>query len=217
MKSKKRKIKKKDLILGLILITILYILLVQYYDVEGIGPDNSKIGFALLNYKFHELTGYNARLYNLTEYLGVLPFILVAYYGIVGLIQLIQRKSIFKVDKKIINLGFFYISLLLVYIFFEKVIINYRPILIDHKLEASFPSSHTLLALCVCISSLLISKDYIKNDKIRKIVDIITYIVMGLLVVGRLLSGVHWLTDIIGAVLISYVLVSIYDYSISKK
>ena len=204
MKSKKRKIKKKYLILGLILITILYILLVKYYDVEGIGPDNSKIGFALLNYKFHELTGYNARLYNLTEYLGVL-------------IQLIQRKSIFKVDKKIINLGFFYISLLLVYIFFEKVIINYRPILIDHKLEASFPSSHTLLALCVCISSLLISKDYIKNDKIRKIVDIITYIVMGLLVVGRLLSGVHWLTDIIGAVLISYVLVSIYDYSISKK
>ena len=114
-------------------------------------------------------------------------------------------------------LFYFYISLLLVYIFFEKVIINYRPILIDHKLEASFPSSHTLLALCVCISSLLISKDYIKNDKIRKIVDIITYIVMGLLVVGRLLSGVHWLTDIIGAVLISYVLVSIYDYSISKK
>jgi len=100
MKSKKRKIKKKYLILGLILITILYILLVKYYDVEGIGPDNSKIGFALLNYKFHELTGYNARLYNLTEYLGVLPFILVAYYGIVGLIQLIQRKSIFKVDKK---------------------------------------------------------------------------------------------------------------------
>ena len=87
MKSKKRKIKKKYLILGLILITILYILLVKYYDVEGIGPDNSKIGFALLNYKFHELTGYNARLYNLTEYLGVLPFILVAYYGIVGLIK----------------------------------------------------------------------------------------------------------------------------------
>lgn len=217
MKRKKRKIKKKYLILGLIIITIIYILLVKFYDVEGIGPDNSKIGFALLNYKFHELTGYKEGLYKLTEYLGLLPFLLVVYYGIIGLIQLIKRKSIFKVDKKIINLGIFYICLLFVYIFFEKVVINYRPIMIDHKLEPSFPSSHTLLALCVCISSLLISKDYIKNDTVRKIVDILTYIVMILLVIGRLLCGVHWLTDIIGSVLISYVLVSIYDYSITEK
>ena len=96
------------------------------------------------------------------------------------------------------------------YIFFEKVIINYRPVLEDGVLEASFPSSHTLLAVCICASSLLISKYYIKDKKVLKMFNIFTYALMIILVVGRLISGVHWFTDIMGGIIISTLLVSLY-------
>ena len=109
--------------------------------------------------------------------------------------------------------------MLVVYVFFEKVIINYRPVILDGELEASYPSSHTMLAICICMSSLLISKYYIK-DKYRKIFDNITFVLMILLVVGRIISGVHWITDIIGGILISLFLVSLYNtfiYENKKK
>ena len=146
----------------------------------------------------------------------ILLNLLVLYYGIIGLKQLIKRKSFLKVDKRLLLLGLFYIIVLLVYIFFEHVIINYRPFLIDNELEASYPSSHTMLALCVCISSLLISKYYIKNKKTLKIVNTITIALMLILVIGRILSGIHWITDIIGAIIISAFLVYLYDYLITK-
>ena len=140
---------------------------------------------------------------------------LVAYYGLIGLKQLLKKKSIKKVDKRLIILGCFYIMVLLCYIFFENVIINYRPILIDGVLEASYPSSHTVLAITICLSSLLISKYYFKEN-IQKTVDIITWILLIIIVVGRLLSGVHWLTDIIGGIIISDFLVTAYYYMNEK-
>ena len=129
--------------------------------------------------------------------------------------QLIKRKSLLKVDKRLLFLGGFYVVMLLVYVLFEHVIINYRPFLIDKELEASYPSSHTMLALCVCLSSLLISKYYF-NKKAVKIVNIVTIILMFVLVIGRVLSGAHWITDIIGGIIISAFLVYLYDYLINK-
>ena len=124
--------------------------------------------------------------------------------------QIIRYKSLKKVDKRLIYLGIFYVVMLIVYVLCDKIVINYRPILEDGVLESSFPSSHTLLAICVCATSLLISKYYIKNENVLKIFNILTYILMIVLVVGRLLSGVHWLTDIIGGIIISAFLVYLY-------
>ena len=202
-------------VIGLFIVCIVYTLLVKYYDTNAIGPKNTVVGFSALNALFSNLTGYNEFFYKLTEYIGVIVFILVGYYGIIGLMQLIKRKSLLKVDKRILFLGGLYVLMLLVYIFFEHVIINYRPFLIDKELEASYPSSHTMLALCVCLSSLLISKFYFKKKAVKTI-NIITIVLMFVLVIGRILSGAHWITDIIGGIIISAFLVYLYDYLINK-
>ncbi len=206
--------KKNKLILinvSLFIISIIYILLVKNVDVKAIGPGASEVGFSTINGFFQNAIGYNDIWYKITKYLGIIPFIIVAYYGLNGVLQLVKRKDIKKVDKKIICMGAFYVLLGITYVLFEKIIINYRPVMLEGELEASFPSSHTMLAVCICLSSLLVSKFYIKDEKIRKILDISTAILMVILVVGRLLSGVHWFSDILGGIIISLFLVSIYN------
>ena len=205
------------LVISMFILALVYTLLVKNVDTKAIGLGGSVVGFSSLNKWFHDLFSYSSFWYKLTKYLGFIPFLFVAYYGLCGLLQLVKRKSITKVDKKIVCLGIFYILVGITYVFFEKVIINYRPVMLEGELEASYPSSHTMLAVCICLSSLLISKDYIKNIKIRKIVNDITWLLMVVLVVGRSLSGVHWISDIIGGVIISLFLVSIFYYLIFEE
>ncbi len=206
--------KKRNIIISCLLtiLSIVYIFLVKTVDVKGIGPNNSKVGFSSLNSSFRDLIGYNKIIYVITEALGILTFLLVLMYALIGLYQLIKRKNIFKVDKKILLVGCFYVVVLALYVLFDKLAINYRPILTDGKLEASFPSSHTMLALCVCGSSLIISKHFI-NKKYVKGFNIITIILMLLVTFGRLFSGVHWISDIIGGIIISGTLL-MYFYTI---
>ena len=156
-------------------------------------------------------------LYKITEILGIIPILIALMYAVIGLIQVIDRKSL-KVDKELIALGILYIIVILIYVFFEKCIINYRPVLIDGILEASYPSSHTLLSICICGSSLLINKYLFNNKKIYKYINIISIISMVLIVLGRLLSGVHWASDIIGSIIISITLLKILEtYYLSIK
>lgn len=212
------KIKKKwKIVCILLLIAIIYTLLVKYVDVKSIGPEGSKVGFASINKFFLDKVGYQEIFYKVTKYLGLLPFLFVAFYAFVGLKQLIKEKSIKKVDKKIICLGLFYILVGITYVFFEKVIINYRPIILEEGLEASYPSSHTLLAITICLSSLMIQNNYIKDELIQSIMKIGTIALLIILVLGRLLSGVHWFSDIIGGIIISLFLVSIYKALIKEE
>ena len=149
-------------------------------------------------------------LYKLTEILGYMAFLLVLVYAVIGIRQLIKRKSLLKVDKEIIVTGFFYIFILGMYALFEILKINYRPTLIDNILEVSYPSSHTMLAVCLCSSTIILNK--LKYSKIRffKIENIISIILMILIVFGRLFSGVHWFTDILGGIIISSGMLFIY-------
>lgn len=211
--------KKKNLfiVIALFVISIIYTLLVRYVDVSSIGPNNSSIGFSTINGMFHNTFGLNMTLYKLTKYLGIVPFLICAFYGLMGVIQLVKNKSIKKVDKRLIILGCFYVLVGIVYILFEKVIINYRPVLLEGELEASYPSSHTMLAVCICLSSLLISRYYLKNKNICRLFNICTCVLMIVLVIGRLLSGVHWFSDILGGVIISLFLVSLYKYFIFEE
>lgn len=205
--------KRKKLFLTtgiLLLIAIIYTLLVKYYDVATIGPKNSAVGFSGINGLVHHALPYNEFWYKVTKYLGIIPFLYCAFYGIQGIAQIIKYKSIKKVDKRLIYLGAFYIVMLVLYVLCDKIVVNYRPILEDGVLESSFPSSHTLLACCVCASSLLIAKYYIKKQNILRLFNYGTIVLMIILVVGRLLSGVHWLTDIIGGIIYSAVLVYLY-------
>lgn len=203
----------------LVLLSIIYTLLVKYVDTSTIGPNGSVVGFSSLNSFVFNLTGNNMTLYKITEILGIIPILIALMYAVIGLIQVIDRKSL-KVDKELIALGILYIIVILIYVFFEKCIINYRPVLIDGILEASYPSSHTLLSICICGSALLINKYLFNNKKIYKYINIISIISMVLIVIGRLLSGVHWASDIIGSIIISITLLKIletYYLSIKKE
>ena len=186
----------------LIILAITFTFLVKIIDVKQIGVNETSIGFSSLNQLIFNSIGINMIWYHITEWLGIIPIILSITYTLIGFIQLVKRKNILKIDKEIIILGIFYIIIIFIYILFEKYIINYRPILIDNILEASYPSSHTLMTICICGSSIIINKK-IFNNKITKIINIVSIIVILLTVIGRLISGVHWFTDIIGGILIS--------------
>lgn len=203
----------------LVLLSIIYTILVKYVDTSIIGPNGSVVGFSSLNSFVFNLTGNNMTLYKITEILGIIPILIALMYAVIGLIQVIDRKSL-KVDKELIALGILYVVVILIYVFFEKCIINYRPVLIDGILEASYPSSHTLLSICICGSALLINKYLFNNKKIYKYINIVSIISMVLIVLGRLLSGVHWASDIIGSIIISISLLKIletYYLSIKKE
>ena len=203
--------KKRVRIISLIFVicAIIYTILVKKIDVDKIGPLNSEVGFSHFNNAVHQLIGVNMEWYEITKYLGVIPFLFVAFFGLIGLKQLLSTKSISGVDNRIIKLGIFYILFCMVYVFFEKNIINYRPTLIDNELEASYPSSHTLLAICLCGSAMMMLKYYINNPKLLKCLNIIAFVLMVAIVIGRVLSGVHWASDILGGMIISIAMLSL--------
>ena len=194
----------------LILAFVIWTILVQIVDVAPVGVNGTEIGFAAFNCWFHKLTGVHMRLYTITDWLGLVPVGVCFVFGVIGLIQLIQRRSLFKVDRDIIILGVYYVIVILGYLIFEIYSINYRPILIQGVMEASYPSSTTLLVLCVMPTLVEQTNRRIGNVKVKRIIRNISIVFSAFMVMGRLISGVHWFTDIIGAVLLSAGMFMIY-------
>jgi len=212
---------KKDLVRGasLLAVFVLWTILVRYVGVRSIGPEGSSVGFAALNGVVHELTGVNRLLYTVTDWLGIVPIAVTLGFAIFGLVQWIRRKSLWKVDHGILALGIFYIVVMAAYVFFEIVVINYRPTLINGCLEASYPSSTTVLVMCVMPTATMQLNARIKNTAFRRCAIVAVVVFNVFMVIGRLVSGVHWVTDIIGGVLLSAGLVTTYFsiYNILKK
>ena len=195
---------------SLLLAFVLWTVLVCFVDVQAIGPEGSSVGFATLNGYVHDLTGVNMSLYVITDWFGLIPIAVACGFAILGLVQWIKRKGLLKVDRSILALGGFYIVVMAVYIFFEMVVINYRPTLIDGYLEASYPSSTTMLVMCVMPTAMMQLRARIKNKAFSRCVMIAIAAFIAFMVIGRLTSGVHWITDIIGGALVSAGLVTTY-------
>ena len=195
---------------------VLWTLLLCFVDVRAIAPEGSSVGFSALNGFIHEKIGVNMYLYNITDWLGLVPIGVALGFAILGLIQLIKRKSLLRVDRSILALGVFYIIVVAVYLFFEIVVINYRPVLIEGCLEASYPSSTTMLVTCVMPSAAMQAKERVKNKALRQGVIIVIIAFIAFMVVARLLSGVHWITDIIGGALFSLGVVMAYKSFLQK-
>ena len=188
----------------------LWTILLCFVDVQAIGPLDSAVGMATINGFFHRLTGVHMTLYTLTDIVSIVPLGLVCCFGALGLWQWICRKSILKVDADLRALGIFYLLVLGVFIFFECVVINSRPVLITGCLEASYPSSTTMLALCVLPTAAMQLKRRLPRSALRRLAVAACLLLAALMLAGRLLSGVHWLTDIIGGVLASGGLAALY-------
>lgn len=211
--------KMKSLWIGLAILAAfaLWTVLVHSIGVQAIGPNGSSVGFAALNKAVHETIGVHWGLYKVTDWLGLIPIGFVLDFAVLGLVQLIRRRSLFKVDRSILVLGGFYIVVMAMYLLFEEVAINYRPVLIDGNLEASYPSSTTMLALCVLPTAMMQLKSRIRHIAVRRAVLVTLGALTAFMVVGRLISGVHWLTDIIGGVLLSVGLVMLYAFAIKRQ
>lgn len=199
---------KKHLLFSALFLSafILWTVALFFIDVQAIGPQGSSVGFATLNRFVHDLTGVHLSLYTITDWLGLIPVGVMLGFAVFGLAQWIKRRSLPAVDRSILALGGFYLLIMAVYILFEFFVVNRRPILIDGYLEASYPSSTTLLVLCVMPTAAL---QLHARTKSRVIIAAIVAFTL-FMVIGRLLSGVHWFSDIIGGILLSAGLVSLY-------
>ena len=190
---------------------------VSLLDLQPIGPQGSMVGLGELNRLVHQWTGVHLFFYELTDFLSLVPLLLAAGFGILGLIQWIQRKSIGKVDFDLLALGGFYSVVMGFFCFFEAVIVNYRPILIEGVLEASYPSSTTMLSLCVLLTVSIQGKRRIRRKRIGDWVSRFLLAFAIFMVVARLISGVHWFSDIIGGILLSASLVFAYGFLLDRK
>lgn len=203
---------KKEFVVGGILFTgfIALLIMVLSVDVKAVGPEGSKIGLSWLNKNVFETIGTSETWHSITGILGDVVMLFPVLFAAIGVVQLIKRKSFKGVDLDLYYLAGFYVVMMASYLLFEKVIINYRPVLDDGKLEASFPSSHTLLSVCIMGTTIIQIGKRIKNKNPKVILQIFSAILMAVIVVGRLLAGVHWLTDILSGLLMGLTYVFIY-------
>ena len=209
---------KRDLRTGLGLLTAfgIWTALIRLADVRPVGPNGTGVGFAALNTWFHRTTGVHMALYTVTDWLGLVPVAVCAGFGILGAVQLFGRKSLRRVDPDIILLGGYYLLVIAAYLFFEMVPVNYRPVLIDGVLEASYPSSTTLLVLSVMPTLAFQADRRFKSPLARNGAAVFSAVFSALMVTGRLLAGVHWMTDIIGSVLLSFGLFMLYRSAVRR-
>ena len=201
------------------ILTVLLIILLRFVDVREIGPEGTSIGLSHLNQFFFELTGLNIVWYDITDWLGLTAITAAFVFAVAGLVQWIKRKSLLKVDKEILFLGALYIVVIGLYFLFEKVIVNYRPVIMpggSHP-EASFPSSHTMIVCIIMGSAVMMIKKYIKKKSLQRVLSALCCVIIAVTVIGRLIAGVHWFTDILGWILISISLLSLFSAIINWK
>lgn len=199
----------------LIISFVVFTLIVKTVDVAIVGPAGSSVGLSHLNAKIFNAVGTSSVMDKLTDICLVLSIIVAFSIVCIGVVQLAKRKSLFKVDKSILWLVLVYILMALTYIFFEFVVINFRPILANGQIEPSYPSSHTLIVCCIMVSSIFVMNNLFTNKilKYGYLAGATTITIFN--AVGRLLSGMHWFTDIIGAILLSAVIIMLYVSIIS--
>ncbi|MBP3868644.1 MAG: phosphatase PAP2 family protein [Solobacterium sp.] len=201
---------KQRIAIAAAVLTVILVILIKTVDVAPIGPNGTSIGLSHLNQAIHDAIGINQDIYTITEIGGILAIGVVAAFAIMGLVQWIQRKKLMKVDRELLVLGGLYVILGFLYVFFNKVAINYRPVIMPGEVlpESSFPSSHSMLGCTVMGSAYLLVDRYVKNPTAVKVLHVLCIINMIVIVGGRFLSGVHWFTDILGGILISIALIA---------
>lgn len=205
--------KKKAVAAGICVFLLLILIAgVKLIDVREIGPEGTSIGLARINGAIHEAIGMKPLWYKITDYLGILSILVAACFACLGLVQLIRRRSLLKVDREILALGGLYVVLAVMYVFFEFVVISERPVIIpgDEHVEASFPSTHTMLAYVILGSAMTVLGKYIRNQRLCVLLQAVFGVLILFAVFGRLVSGVHWFTDILGGILLSAALLFLF-------
>lgn len=212
MMKQKKQMKQNVIVTALLFaVFILYTVAVQTVDVRPVGPEQSEVGFATVNEFIFNLLGEHLLWYQITEWCGIAAMAAAFGFAVLGLVQLLRRKSIRRVDQSIIALGGMYLAAVAAYVFFEIYIVNYRPVIMGEGLEASFPSSHTMIVLCIMGTAMMQFHSRIANRAVRLAVNTGAAVIILITVAGRLVSGVHWFSDIVGGVILGLAMIMLYD------
>ena len=209
---------RRDLVTGTALLAafVLWTALVQLVDVRPVVQNGTCVGFAAFNVWFHGLTGVHMVLYAITDWLGLVPVAVCLGFGAMGATQLVRRRSLFAVDPDLLLLGVYYVLIAAAYLLFEAFPINYRPIPIDGVMEASYPSSTTLLVLGVMPTLAYQVARRMKDTSAKGAIIASVAAFSALMGAGRLVSGVHWATDIVGSILLAAGLFAMYRYAVAR-
>ena len=209
---------RKDLVAGAALLAAfaIWTALVQTVDVRPVGQNGTDVGFSAFNTWFHGVTGVHMGIYAITDWLGLVPVSVCLGFGVLGAVQLVRRRSLLKVDPDLLLLGVHYVLVAAAYLVFEAFPVNYRPIPIDGVMEASYPSSTTLLVLGVMptLAYQIARRSKSIQAKVAVVASVAAF--SALMVAGRLVSGVHWATDIAGSVLLATGLFAMYQYAVAQ-
>ncbi len=206
--------KKISLLTAIVLfvVTVIYTVLVFFVDKAPIGPEGTEVGFAVMNGTFRDAIGLNPLWDKITDVMMALSFAAALSFVVMGVVQLVRKKSILKVDKEILALAVVYVLVVVMYVFFDKVPLNYRPFILEGESgpEASFPSTHTLVICTVLATAIVAWNRILENKKLANILCIAAIAVIVVGTAGRVVAGVHWLTDIIAGVLFSATITAAY-------
>ena len=214
--NKIKKSKSTALFASIILLisSVVFTAAVSFLDVRQNPDGGQNIGLSTVNLAFHNAFPYNGLLYNISEYAGYVPVLFALFFAIMGAVQAFKHKSLKKVDNAFYFLAVYYVAVGFVYLIFEKFCVNVRPIMLDGEWEASYPSSHTLFAITLSASTILVNNIFYAKSKWHKVLNILAIIFMISVPIMRLFSGVHWLSDIVGGVVISATLVSFLNFAL---
>lgn len=195
----------------LFLLFLTFTAAVSFVDVQPIGPEGSSVGLATVNSWVFKRLDTDLRWYSITNCLGVVAILFACGFGLLGLVQLVKRKSLLKVDYQILLLGALYVVVVAAYLFFESVVINYRPVILESSLEASYPSSHTMLVVCIMATAIIqFHRLFAERKGLPILLDVISVLIIAVTIIGRLISGVHWFSDIMAGIILSAALVMLY-------
>ncbi|MCF0236968.1 MAG: phosphatase PAP2 family protein [Sphaerochaetaceae bacterium] len=134
-------------------------------------------------------------------------------FGGFGLYLLFCKK---KLELSLVYLGAFYVLLIVINVFFENIPISFRPNSINSVLEPSFPSTHVLFTTFILQSGVCELKFLFGSKKAFSVFGIISVVISFAMVFLRVLSGLHWVTDVLSAFFLSMSLVRFFEGSLIK-
>ena len=208
---KKNKLKINAILSGVLtLCFVLFTILVKCVDTAYVGATDKKIGFSSLNAIFYNNIQVSDLFDKLSDVLMIISIAIIALAVVVSVVQLVKRKSLKKIDREFYAFAIVLVLMVCVYVMFEIIDLNFRPVLIDGKVEASYPSSHTMLELTVFMCLMVYGLSNLKSNKQKIICSLVLGALIIAVVLFRVLSGMHWATDIIASIILSLMLTSYY-------
>lgn len=198
-------------VISFALFLILTVLLLKV-DVTSGGIYGSNIGLSVINIPFRDAVGSNKLFYNISKVAGIVGLAACVFVCLMMALRVLRKKSLKVLRRRDIALLALYFETAVFYVIFDKIVINYRPMLKwgETEPESSFPSTHALMAVVIFTSLSYVAADYIKNKLTLKIVQGLCVFFALTIIFGRALSGVHWLTDIFGGIIFGVGLVCTY-------